>query len=307
MALDIKGKFTEKMKGSLSPDGRIRCSFNDTVAATGRLSSSDPNLQNLRKMNVILNVECRSCFIAPKGRSFIVGDYSGQELRVLYLVTQDPTLKEVFDKGLDLHLTTANLLFDLKLTEKQLISGTEEHDEASKKYKNERHKAKNGLVFPVIYGSTAIGISRNIGVPVKEAEKLLEKFLDSYPGIKNGIADCEERIKLYGYVTNHVGRRRRLDGFTKRALRQAFNFKIQSYSADMLRLGMINIRQVILKHPEWDAKIVLTVHDEIVIECKDEYIEQAVPLVREAMNSAVDLGIPVETDISVGKVYSQCK
>ena len=307
MALDIKGKFTEKMKSSLSPDGRIRCSFNDTVAATGRLSSSDPNLQNLRKLNAVLDVECRSCFIAPEGKSFIVADYAGQELRILAFVTQDPTLLKAFDKGMDLHLITANLLFDLGLTEEEMIEGNGAYEAARKKFKNERHKGKNGFNFPVVYGSTEHGISRNIGASVPEAKRLLEKFLDQYPGIKDGIKDCEERIKLYGYVTNHAGRRRRFDGFSKRALRQAFNHLIQSYSAEMLRLGMINIRHLILKYPEWDMKLVLTVHDEVVLEIKDKYIEEAIPLVMEAMNTAVNIGIPIETDIGVGKIYSDCK
>ena len=307
MALDIEGKFTKKMKESLSPDGRIRCSFNDTVAATGRLSSSNPNLQNLRKLNAVLGVECRSCFVASEGKSFIVADYAGQELRILAFVTQDPTLLNAFEKDMDLHLITANLLFDLGLTEEEMIQGSDIYKAARKKFKNERHKAKNGFNFPVVYGSTEHGIARNIGVSVPEAKKLLEKFLDQYPGIRNGIADCEERIKLYGYVTNHAGRRRRFDGFSKRALRQAINFKVQGYSAEMLRLGMVNIRQVILKHPEWDMKFVLTVHDEVILECKDEYIEEAIPLVKEAMNTAVDIGIPVETDVGIGKVYSECK
>ncbi|KKM26545.1 hypothetical protein LCGC14_1583710 [marine sediment metagenome] len=307
MAFDIKGKFTVKMKESLSPDGRIRCSFNDTVAATGRLSSSDPNLQNLRKLNAVLDVECRSCFIAPEGKSFIVADYAGQELRILAFVTQDPTLLRAFEKGMDLHLITANLLFDLGLTEEEMVESNENYKNTRKKFKNERHKAKNGFNFPVVYGSTEHGISRNIGVSVKEAKRLLDKFLDQYPGIKDGIADCEERIKLYGYVTNSAGRRRRFDGFSKRALRQAFNFKVQGYSAEMLRLGMVNIRQVILTHPEWDMKLVLTVHDEVVLEIKDEYIDEAIPLVEEAMCTAVDIGIPVECDIGVGRIYSEAK
>jgi len=308
MAKDLRDKFTKKMKESISPDGRIRCSFNDTVAATGRLSSSEPNLQNLRKLNAILGVECRSCFIAPDGKSLLVADFSGQELRVLYKVTQDSVLKEAFDKGFDLHLSTANLVFDLGLTERECINKTPEHEAAAKKYKVERHKAKNGLVFPVVYGSTAIGISRNIGVSVDEAQELLDKFLDSYPGIRDGIDLCKEEIKLYGYVRNAAGRCRRFpDGFTNRALRQAFNFKVQSYSAEMLRIAMVAIRQLILAHPDWEMLMVLTIHDEVVLEIKDEYIDEASVAVNKAMCEAVDLGIPVLCDIGVGRNYSDAK
>lgn len=306
MALGLKS-FTQSMKEHLSPDGRIRCSFNDTVAATGRLSSSEPNMQNLRKLNVVLGVECRSCFIAPEGKSFIVADYAGQELRILAYVTQDPTLLEAFQKGLDLHLVTANLLFDLGLSEEQLTKGSDVYKAARKEYGVWRHKGKNSFNFPVVYGSTAYGISRSMGIPESEAQALLDKFLDRYPGIKDGIDECEDQIKYYGYVRNAAGRFRRFEHFSKRALRQSFNFKIQGYSAEMLRLGMINIWKLILEHPEWDMKLVLTVHDEIVLECKNEYVEEAVPLVREAMCTAVDIGIPVECDIGVGGVYSEAK
>jgi DNA polymerase-1 len=308
MAKDIKDKFTTKMKEHLSPDGRIRCSFNDAVAATGRLSSSDPNMQNLRKLNAVLGVECRSCFIAPEGRIFVVADYAGQELRILAFVTQDPTLLEAFNKGLDLHLVTANLLFDLGLTEEQLTEGTDAYKEARKANKVWRHQGKNGFNFPVVYGSTEHGIARNIGIPVEQAKELLDKFLDQYPGIRDGIAECEQRIKLYGYVTNTAGRRRRFEEFTKRGLRQAFNFLIQGYAADMLRLGMTKIlHDVIRAHPEWDVKFVLTVHDEVVLECPDEHVDVVKDEVYKAMTTAVDLGIPVECEVGTGKVYSEAK
>lgn len=307
MAKGIADGFTKKMKQHISPDGRIRCGFSCTTAATGRLSSSEPNLQNLRKLNAVLDVECRSCFIAPEGKTLLVADFSGQELRVLYKVTQDQVLKEAFDKGFDLHLSTANLLFELGLTEEECIDKTEAHGAAAKRYKTERHKAKNGLVFPVVYGSTAIGISKNIGVSVAEAQALLDKFLDSYPGIRDGIALCEDQIKLYKYVTSSSGRRRRFEGFSNGALRQAFNFKVQGLSSDMLRLAMVNIRNLILEHPEWDAKIVLTVHDEVVIEIKDDCVEEAKPLVNIAMCSAMDLGVEVLCDISTGRNYAEAK
>lgn len=307
MAKSLRSGFTNKVPEHVSPDGRVRCSFNNCVAATGRLSSSNPNLQNLRKMSKILGVEVRSCFVAPKGKSFIVADYGGQELRILAYVTQDPTLLNAFMKGLDLHLVTANLLFNLGLTEQQLTDGTPEHEEAATTHKDARHKGKNGFNFPVVYGSTEHGISRGIGVSLDEAKRLLEQFLNQYPGIKDGIADCESRIKNYRYVRNSAGRKRRFAAFTKRALRQAFNFLIQGYAADMLRLGMVAVRKVCLEHPEWELKIVLTVHDEVVLEVKDEYVDVAAEAVKKAMIGAVDLGVPVLCDVGTGKTYAEAK
>lgn len=307
MAKDLKDKFTEPMKKSISSDGRCRTSFNDCVASTGRLSSSDPNLQNLRKMNKVLEVECREVFKAKKGYIYLVGDYSGQELRLLAQETQDPTLLAAFHKGMDLHLVTANLLFDLGLTDEQMIKGSSGFDEIVEQFKDERHKGKNGFNFPVVYGSTEIGIARNIGIPVKEAKELLEKFLDEYPGIKKSIHQCTQLVKYQGWVRHMFGRKRRFEKPSNKAFRQAFNFKIQGAAADMLRMGMCNVRQLILKHPEWDMSMVLTVHDELVLEVKEEYVEEAIPLVEEAMVNAVSLDIPIEVDMGTGVRYSEAK
>lgn len=307
MAKSLRSGFTHKIPEHISPDGRVRASFNNCVAATGRLSCSKPNLQNLRKMSKILGVECRSCFVAPEGKLFIVADYGGQELRILAYVTQDPTFLQAFLKGMDLHLVTANLLFDLGLNDQQLKDGTPEHEEAAEQYKDERHKGKNGFNFPVVYGSTEHGISRGIGVSLDEAKRLLNQFLHQYPGIKDGISECEQRIKNYGYVRNAAGRKRRFDSFTKAGLRQAFNFLIQGYAADMLRLGLIEVRKVILNNPEWDLKFVLTVHDEVVLEVKDEYVEVAEEAVKQALIGAVDLGVPVLCDVGHGKTYAEAK
>lgn len=307
MAKDLKDKFTQPMKESISPDGRCRCSFNDCVATTGRLSSSDPNLQNLRKFNKVLNVECREVFVAPKGKVFIVGDYSGQELRLLAEETQDPTLLAAFRKGMDLHLVTANLLFDLGLTDEQMIKGSPGFEEIVEKYKDERHKGKNGFNFPVIYGSTEIGISRSLNIDVKEAKRLLEKFLDEYPGIKEAIHQCTQLVKHRGWVRHMFSRKRRFEKPSNKAFRQAFNFLVQGAAADQLRIGMVKVRMVLLDHPEWDAKIVLTVHDEIVVEIKEEYAEEASPLIEQALVEAVKLSIPVEVDMSSGRTYAEAK
>ncbi len=307
MAKDLKDKFTKPMKEAISSDGRCRTSFNDCIASTGRLSSSGPNLQNLRKMNKVLDVECREVFVAPKGKVLIVGDYSGQELRLLAEETQDPTLLTAFHKEMDLHLVTANLLFDLGLTDGQMIKGSSGFDEIVEQYKDERHKGKNGFNFPVVYGSTEIGIARNLNIDVKEAKRLLEKFLDEYPGIKESIRQCTELVKHRGWVRHMFGRKRRFEKPSNKAFRQAFNFLVQGAAADQLRKGMNNVRQVILAHPAWEMKMVLTCHDEILLEVKTKYKKQAMKAVKEAMESAVKLSIPMIVDMSSGKTYSEAK
>lgn len=307
MAKDLKDKFTMPLKEAISPDGRCRTSFNDCMAATGRLSSSDPNLQNLRKLNKVLKVECREVFVAPRGKAFIVGDFAGQELRLLGEETQDVTLLDAFRAGKDLHLVTANLLFDLGLIDLQMIEGSEDYEEAKVRYKDERHKGKNGFNFPVIFGSTEIGIARNIGIPVKEAKRLLEKFLNEYPGIDDSIAACTKLVKYQGWVRHMFGRKRRFDQPSNRAFRQAFNFKIQGAAADMLRMAMIKVRAVILQHPEWELLMVLTVHDELVLEVKKRYVKKAMAAVKEAMESAVSLSVPIICDMSSGQRYSDAK
>jgi DNA polymerase-1 len=208
---------------------------------------------------------------------------------------------------MDLHLVTANLLFDLGLTDEQMTESHPEYEAMKEKHKDARHKGKNGFNFPVVYGSTEHGIARNIGIKVAEAKRLLTKFLDQYPGIKNAINQCTSHAQCYGWVSNLAGRRRRFEEVSPRAVRQAFNFLIQGYAADMLRIGMIQMRQMILDHPEWEMKMVLTVHDEVVLEVKDECVEEAIPFVEDVMRNAVDLGIPVECEVGSGKKYSEAK
>jgi len=306
-AKHIHSNFTVPILKATGKDGRVRANFNNCIARTGRLTSSEPNLQNLRRLNKDLGIDCRGCFISSKGKTFIVADYAGQELRVLAQETQDAKLLEAFREYLDLHLVTGNLLFDLGLSNKEMCTRHKGYDDIKKKYKDERHKGKNGFNFPVVYGSTAVGIARNIGVTEKEAQRLLDKFLSVYPGIKQGIDRCIRELEVQGWVRNMAGRKRRWEHISKAVIRQAFNFKIQGYSADMLKLAATKVREVGLKNKKWGLQFVLTVHDELVYEVKDAFLVPAMKAIEKCMVTAVKLDIPLEAKVSSGKVYSEAK
>lgn len=306
-AISMYCKFLKPFPNFYDTDGRVRTSFHNGVAVTGRLSSSKPNLQQLPKLNKEYPVDFRATIIAPKGKSLIVSDYGGQELRVLTQVTKDKGLIDAFQNDKDIHLETTNKSFNLNIPDECLYSKHPDHEKIKKENKTDRDKTKNCVVFPIIYGTTAYGVSQSLAVSEGVAQGYIDDFLDLYPGVREGIERCSTYLKMHKYVYTLSGRRRRLYDLTPKAFRQAFNFLIQGYSADMIRLAAVNVRNAGLTHPEWDMKIVLIVHDEIVVEVNDEYIEEAKAAVKEGMETAVSMCIPLVTEIGVGKRYSEAK
>jgi len=299
--------FLEPLPDFIDKDGRVRASFHNTVARTGRLSSSKPNVQQLPKLNKDYPVDFRGIIITPAGKSLLACDYDGQELRGLTQVSKDPGLIDCFNNGKDVHLETTNKIFKLRIPDKELYKSHKKFKGHKKKYKIKRNKAKNCVVFPIIYGTTAYGVSKTLNVSEEEAQGFIDSFLNLYPGVKRAIERCSNFLRHHKYVYTFTGRRRRLYDLTPKAYRQAFNFLIQGYCADMIRVAATNVRNLGLKHPEWDLKIGLIVHDELVLEIKDEYIEEARPLVKEAMEMAVTLCVPLVVEIGVGKKYSEAK
>jgi len=297
----------------IDSDGRIRPEIG--IVRTGRTSCRNPNITqtpNLNKKYPLYNY--RSIFIAGNSRKLIGGDYSGQELRVLGEVTQDATMLAAFKEGQDLHLVTANRVFNLGLTGDSLIDGTEAHKQASTKYKAERFKAKNGVNFPVIYGTTEHGISHRLGVSKEEARSWIEAYFELYPDVKKAIDATKDEVKKQGYVCTMMGRRRRfpqynsVDNFKKsRINRQAFNVKIQGFSADQVKIAAAKLRTVLLQHPEWDSHILMIVHDEIVCDCKDGFSAEVAQATENTMINAVRLSVPFLVDCKVGDCYSELK
>lgn len=298
--------------GMIDEDGRIRPNFG--IVKTGRTNCSNPNLQQLPRFDrQYPQFDYRRIFIAGGSTNSMLvgGDYSGQELRGLGEVSQDERILESFKRNFDLHLVTANYIFDLGLTENSLVDGTEGHNGAKRLYKAERYKAKNGVNFPVIYGSTEYGISHNMGVTVQEAREWRNKFLALYPGVKSAIYETQDELKERGYVSTLMGRRRRFPNYDylpnwskgrqpskARCVRQAFNFKIQGLSADQIKIAAVKARKMGLH-------ILLIIHDEIVIESSTP--QQDVRTLKNCMEQAIALSIPYIADCKTGGRYSEIK
>lgn len=299
--------FLDKLPNHICFDSRIRASFNNTGTVTGRLSSSNPNLQQLPKNKKSVGANIRECFVTSPGKKIVVGDYSGQELRVLTEVTKDPGLIECFLKGRDLHFTTANKIFKLGVPDEVLFDSHKDYESYKSKFKDERDKAKNKVVFPIIYGTTAFGVANSFGISEEKAQTYIDGFFSLYPKVKSAIFDTIKQLKTYGYVKNLVNRKRRFTEINGYAIRQAFNFKIQGFSSDMIRLAAIKILDEICKHPEWNINFLLIVHDEVVLEVDEQYAEETRKLVKYCMETAVEFCIPIVADVGVGVSYSDAK
>jgi DNA polymerase-1 len=237
----------------------------------------------------------------------IKADYSGQELRILAEISQDREMINAFNNGLDLHLLTANRVFNLGLDTEALTSGTEAHNQASKQFKRERHQAKNGINFPTVYGAFPKRIAEDNNVSIYEASRWLEEFNKLYPSVQKAIETTKKDLWNKGYVWTLMGRKRRFPGYRgagrydrAKMERQAFNFKIQGFAADMLKIAMNKIRPKLSKYK---AILILTVHDEIVVECPKKTSKECAAMMKETMENCVKLSVPIEVDVDIVNTY----
>jgi len=287
-------------------DGHIRATYQ--MIRTGRLSCSRPNLQNLpNPKKEKLEFNHRLLFVSSPGYVFVKADWSGQELRVLAEESQDACMIAAFVANKDLHLMTANSIFDLKLVDEQLIGHNLACKEAKKKYAIERNKAKNGVNFPIIYGKTVKALANDFDISVEEAQRWMDAFFGLYPNVKKAIHITKLELQEQEYVTTMMGRRRRFPGYKQMnkwekagVLRQAFNFKIQGFSAEMMKLSANRIRVMLL---DFDARIVLTIYDELIYEVREEQADALAIEIKYIMEHVVCLSIPIVVDISIVKSY----
>lgn len=311
--------FYEPLPEFIDSDGRVRPNYRDIGTVTGRLSANNPNVQQLAKENKDIGVNVRSCFIAPVGKKIITCDYSGQEIRVLAQVTQDPTLLKALNDGADLHLSTANTFFNLGIPAECLMETHPEFEHYKKKFKDERSKAKT-ITFGLAYGKSGYGFAQDFNITEEEGNAILERYFNQFPRVKEAMDECNKALNNQDYVQQLFGRRRRFskvggkkyDGtecffHVKKSYRQAFNFLIQSPSADMIRLASIATSKLIQEHPEWELKIIATVHDELCMECKEEYVEEASKLIKYAFEHVVNFDVPMLCEVNWGENYGNAK
>lgn len=306
----LRAAFFEPLSSFIDSDGRVRSHYNDTGTKTGRLSSSSPNMQQLpRPRKGFPNT--RSCFVPQPGYVFISSDYSGQEIRVLAHLSQDDTMLEALRKGKDLHLTTANQFYELGIPDEELYETHPQFKVHKKTHDLIRTRAKT-VTFGIAYGKSAFGFAKDFKVSEEEAQRLLDKYFNGFPRVKNAIDQCQRTVKQRGYVSSMFGRKRHFNpapnGFyPKAAFREAFNFTIQSPSADMIRLAAIATRKLSQNNPKWDLRMVATIHDENVYEVREEFAEEAAAEIKKAFESAVSLSVPMVASVSIGSDFGALK
>ena len=290
----LKGTYIDALPKLVNPEtGRVHTSFNQAVAATGRLSSSDPNLQNI-PIRTGVGREIRAAFTAPDGFVLISADYSQIELRVLAHLSADPNLIGAFRRGEDIHDRTAHQVFGDD-------SGLDPHEI--------RRRAKI-INYALLYGKTAFTLSKDIGVPPKAAQRFVDAYFDGFPRVRDFIDRTLDQARTTGEVTTLFARRRHVPDITSRnamarqaSERIAVNMPIQGTAADILKRAMLDVHRAL----PGDTRMILTVHDELLFECPEGSAEQVAALVREKMESAATLDVPLTVDLGIGGNWKQAK
>lgn len=291
----LKSTYLDSLPQLINPStGRIHTSFNQTVTATGRLSSSEPNLQNI-PIRTELGKMIRSGFIPEKGAKIISADYSQIELRILAHLSKDETLTDAFNKGEDIHLRTASEIFG---TLPGLITG------------DMRREAKV-INFGIIYGMGAFSLGKELGMSTGEAQKFIDRYFQRYPSVKSYLDFSLEEARKKGYTTTLFGRKRYLPelGSKNSMVRQfteriAINTPIQGTAADIIKIAMININEEFKKR-EIKSKMIIQVHDELVFEVEDDEIEKVKNIVLDSMIGAAPFDIPVVVDLNIGNNWAE--
>lgn len=285
----IKGTYVDGLLPLIGPDGRIHTTFHQTVAATGRLSSSDPNLQNI-PVREPLGRRVRSVFVPSPGRILLAADYSQIELRMLAHLSGDDHLIQAFWAGEDIHRRTAAEIFGIDVHAVDAV------------WRN-RAKAVN---FGIVYGISDFGLARDTGVSRAEAKEYIERYFARYPRLKEYFAEVVEAARRDGYVRTIVGRRRPLADIraANRARRQyaermAMNTAIQGSAADLIKIAMVRIDRR-LEHEGFRSRMILQVHDELIWDAYPEEVERLAQLAAEEMTGAMSLKVPLVVEFKTG-------
>lgn len=274
--------------------GRVHTSFQQAVTSTGRLSSSDPNLQNI-PIRTEEGRRIRHSFIADEGKILMAADYSQIELRLLAHVAQIDTLKEAFQNGVDIHALTASQVFGVP------VEGMDPMV---------RRNAK-AINFGIIYGQSQYGLAKQLGITNEEAKDYIQAYFEQYPGIRKFMDEAKEEAREYGYVTTLLGRKCFIPGINdkngaRRAYgeRAAINAPIQGGAADIIKRAMVRLPDA-LRDAGLSAKILLQVHDELVLEITPEEQDRTAGVLRNVMENAVDLDVPLVVDIGTGNNWEE--
>ncbi|OIN83378.1 DNA polymerase I [Francisella sp. TX07-6608] len=291
----LKNTYTDKLPKMLDANGRVHTSYNQTGTVTGRLSSSDPNLQNI-PIKSPEGRKIREAFIAEDGYCIVAADYSQIELRIMAHLSKDKNLLKAFNQNLDIHSATAAEVLGISI------------DEVSSE---QRRKAK-AINFGLIYGMSAFGLARQLEIPRAEAQEYIDIYFNRYPSVKEYMTTAKEFAKQNGYVETILGRRLYLPEINSKnvmqrnaAERAAINAPMQGTAADIIKKAMINVNMMISQEYNSEIKMVMQVHDELVFEVKKTKLEEIVAKIKSIMEAAVKLNVPLEVNVDSGKSWDQ--
>ncbi len=292
----LHSTFVEGLKNTIKSDNRIHTTFMQTVTSTGRLSSVEPNLQNI-PVRLELGREIRTFFAGENSNVIVDADYSQIELRVLAHISDDSTMISAFKNNIDVHKVTASQVFDVPLDE--VTSTMRTHAKA--------------VNFGIVYGISDFGLAKNISSSKKEAAQYIENYLKKYSGIARFMENIVKEAKINGYVSTLFGRRRYIPELKQKnkmvvqfGERVAMNTPIQGTAADIIKLAMNKIYKE-LKNKKLKSKLVMQVHDELIIETVPEEVEEVSLVMKKAMENVVKLSVPLDIDLNVGKTWYDAK
>ena len=296
MLTKLKSTYADGLIKEIREDGRVHTTFQNLVTATGRLSSTEPNLQNI-PVRTDFGAEIRKMFVPKPGCVLVDADYSQIELRVLAHIADDATMQESFRNGTDVHAATAAQVFGVPV-------------ESVTPLQRRHAKAVN---FGIVYGISEFSLAEDIGVSRYEAKRYIDSYLDHYSGVRTYMKSVVEEAKKRGYTETLYHRRRYIPELTSSnfnvrsgAERIALNTPIQGTAADIIKLAMIRVEQALEEHyPE--AKLLLQVHDELIVECPEELAQPVSQLVSREMETVAKLEVPLTAEAKFGKSWYDAK
>ena len=295
--MKLNSTYVEGLLPYINPETKkIHSHFHQTITATGRISSTEPNLQNI-PTRLELGKQIRKAFKALEGNIFIDADYSQIELRILAHISKDENMKQAFLNGEDIHKQVASKVFDVPL------------DNVTK----EQRAAAKAVNFGIVYGISGFGLAEQLGISRKKAENYINQYLEKYEGVKAFMSNIVEEAKEKGYVETLYHRRRYIPELSSNnymvrqfGTRAAMNTPIQGTAADIMKIAMIKVFDK-LREEKLNAKLILQIHDELLIECKMEEKVKVKQILKDCMEQAVQLDIPLEVEVSEANNWYELK
>jgi len=293
MLSKLKSTYLDTLPELVAKDGRLHTTFHQAAAATGRLSSTDPNLQNI-PIRTDLGKEIRGAFVAEEGAVLVSADYSQIELRILAHMAEDPALCEAFLKDEDVHTRTASEVFGVPPAE----------------VTEQMRRAAKAVNFGIAYGLSPHGLSTRLDIPTEEARSVIERYFARYAGIKKYLDDTLAFAHQKGYVETLFGRRRYMPDLASRnrnvaqaAERAAINMPIQGTAADLIKMAMLKVdAELRARHPR--AAMLLQVHDELLLEAPEAEAEEVAALARRLMSQVAVLRVPLKVEVGTGRSWA---